>query len=180
MRKDEILNEYFEWLYNLVCGDRYSNAISYKKLLAYLHRTEFTYLLSKDKNRAADGVDLRYRFSKERYHGHIPSCLDGPCSILEMMVALAIRCEETIMDDPKIGDRTSQWFWGMVTNMGLGYMSDNRFDEHVAKEIIDRFLNRDYSQNGRGGLFTVRNCEYDLTNIEIWTQMLWFLDSISS
>ena len=180
MRKDEILNEYFEWLYNLVCGDRYSNAISYKKLLAYLHRTEFTYLLSKDKNRAADGVDLRYRFSKERYHGHVPSCLDGPCSILEMMVALAIRCEETIMDDPKIGDRTSQWFWGMVTNMGLGYMSDNRFDEHVAKEIIDRFLNRDYSQNGRGGLFTVRNCEYDLTNIEIWTQMLWFLDSISS
>lgn len=180
MRKDEILNEYFEWLYRLVCGDRYSNAISYKKLLAYLHRTEFTYLLSKDKNRAADGVDLRYRFSKERYHGHVPSCLDGPCSILEMMVALAIRCEETIMDDPKIGDRTSQWFWGMVTNMGLGYMSDNRFDEHVAKEIIDRFLNRDYSQNGRGGLFTVRNCEYDLTNIEIWTQMLWFLDSISS
>ena len=180
MRKDEILNEYFEWLYQLVCGDRYSNAISYKKLLAYLHHTEFTYLLSKDKNRAADGVDLRYRFSKERYHGHVPSCLDGPCSILEMMVALAIRCEETIMDDPKIGDRTSQWFWGMVTNMGLGYMSDNRFDEHVAKEIIDRFLNRDYSQNGRGGLFTVRNCEYDLTNIEIWTQMLWFLDSISS
>lgn len=180
MRKDEILNEYFEWLYRLVCGDRYSNAISYKKLLAYLHRTEFTYLLSKDKNRAADGVDLRYRFSKERYHGHVPSCLDEPCSILEMMVALAIRCEETIMDDPKIGDRTSQWFWGMVTNMGLGYMSDNRFDEHVAKEIIDRFLNRDYSQNGRGGLFTVRNCEYDLTNIEIWTQMLWFLDSISS
>ena len=180
MRKDEILNEYFAWLYTLVCGDRYSNAISYKKLLAYLHRTEFTYLLSKDKNRAADGVDLRYRFSKERYHGHVPSCLDGPCSILEMMVALAIRCEETIMDDPKIGDRTSQWFWGMVTNMGLGYMSDNRFDEHVAKEIIDRFLNRDYSQNGRGGLFTVRNCEYDLTNIEIWTQMLWFLDSISS
>lgn len=180
MRKDEILNEYFEWLYRLVCGDRYSNSISYKKLLAYLHRTEFTYLLSKDKNRAADGVDLRYRFSKERYHGHVPSCLDGPCSIFEMMVALAIRCEETIMDDPKIGDRTSQWFWGMVTNMGLGYMSDNRFDEHVAKEIIDRFLNRDYSQNGRGGLFTVRNCEYDLTNIEIWTQMLWFLDSISS
>ena len=180
MRKDEILNEYFEWLYQLVCGDRYSNAISYKKLLAYLHHTEFTYLLSKDKNRAADGVDLRYRFSKERYHGHVPSCLDGPCSILEMMVALAIRCEETIMDDPKIGDRTSQWFWGMVTNMGLGYMSDNRFDERAAKEIIDRFLNRDYSQNGRGGLFTVRNCEYDLTNIEIWTQMLWFLDSISS
>ena len=66
MRKDEILNEYFEWLYRLVCGDRYSNAISYKKLLVYLHRTEFTYLLSKDKNRAADGVDLRYRFSKER------------------------------------------------------------------------------------------------------------------
>lgn len=180
MRKDEILNEYFEWLYQLVCGDRYSNAISYKKLLAYLHHTEFTYLLSKDKNRAADGVDLRYRFELACDSIHASRYLKGPCSVLEMMVALAIRCEETIMDDPKIGDRTSQWFWGMVTNMGLGYMSDNRFDEHAAKEIIDRFLNRDYSQNGRGGLFTVRNCEYDLTNIEIWTQMLWFLDNISS
>ena len=166
---------YFEWLCNLVrCEPEYSH------LMSVLHSIEFVFINPLDENREIDGYDLRYRFAHENDILNIDDYLTNPCSMLEMMLALAIRCEETIMDDPKIGDRTSQWFWGMVTNMGLGYMSDNRFDEHAAKEIIDRFLNRDYSQNGRGGLFTVRNCEYDLTNIEIWTQMLWFLDSISS
>ena len=178
MRKDEILNEYFEWLYQLVCGDRYSNAISYKKLLAYLHRTEFTYLLSKDKNRAADGVDLRYRFSKERYHGHVPSCLDGPCSILEMMVALASRCEET-MDDPGMGDRTGQWFWGMIVSLGLGGQLDDRYDARVVDDILDRFLDREYEPDGSGGLFTIENCHRDLRDVEIWNQMWWYIDTLS-
>lgn len=95
------------------------------------------------------------------------------------MVALANRCEETIMDDPQMGNRTGQWFWGMITNLGLGHMNNNKFDKDAVDDIIDKFLNREYSPNGKGGLFTVRNCDDDLRNIEIWTQMLWFLDSIS-
>ena len=39
------------------------------------------------------------------------------CSVLEMMVALAICCEETYMDNPNIGNRTGQWFWNMVKNI---------------------------------------------------------------
>lgn len=82
------------------------------------------------------------------------------------------------MDDPNIGDRTSQWFWIMVRNLGLGGMNDSYFDEDYITDVITRFLNRDYEPNGRGGLFYIKNCEVDLRRVEIWYQLNWFLDSI--
>lgn len=182
MMRDVIINEYFDWLSNLVCGERFPKQISYRKLLMYMHRTEFIYSIPKDQNRADDGKDLRYRFAiTHGYEGSLNLVLNylgGPCSILEMMVALAVRCEESIMDDPAIGDRTGQWFWGMVTNLGLGAMTDNKFDKLLTEKAITRFLDRTYEPNGKGGLFTVRNCERDLRTVEIWHQLCWYLDTI--
>lgn len=172
-----IRNEYFKWMTDIVCGDRFSRECSYSKLLKHLHSIDFTWIIPKDSNRAEDGKDLRWRFA---YFNHIDDYrdLNGPCSVLEMILALAIRCEESIMDDPAYGDRTSQWFWGMITNLGLGGMTDSRFDISYADNVIDRFLNREYDPDGQGGLFTIRDCEYDLRDVEIWAQMNWFLDSI--
>ena len=120
--QDRIINEYFEWLFSLVCGEEYSKQFSYRKLLTRLHDTEFRYSIPRDRNRADDGIDLRSRFTWTKYRNYELLCfLDGPCSVLEMMIALAIRCEENIMDDPNIGDRTAQWFWGMVVNLGLAF-----------------------------------------------------------
>lgn len=181
MTQYKINNDYFEWLFNLVCGDRYSrDYITYEKLLRYLHDTEFRYSIPKDKNRAGDGIDLRYRFAI-RYSDSQDATLylKGPCSVLEMMIALAIRCEENIMDDAQIGDRTGQWFWQMVANLGLGSMDDNRFDIQLVEDVIERFLDREYEPDGKGGLFTVRHCEYDLRDVEIWYQLCWYLDSIT-
>lgn len=184
MIRENIINEYFKWLFGLVCGKRYSKQISYKKLLMRLHDTEFRYLIPKDQNRAEDGIDLRYRFalaqSQNDYHVQeiILDILDGPCSVLEMMVALSIRCEENIMDDPTIGNRTGQWFWGMIVNLGLGSMTDDRFDRELVDEIIERFLNREYEPNGKGGLFTIKHCCRDLRDVEIWYQLCYYLDTI--
>lgn len=169
-------NEYFAWLYQLVCGNRYSNHISYKSLLTYLYDTDFRYSILRDENRAEDGLELRHRFEYE--YDYYPD-VNGPCSVLEMIVALAIRCEETIMDDPHIGNRTSQWFWVMITNLGLGSMNDSRFDGRVVKDIIERFLDREYEPDGSGGLFKIQDCEYDLRDVEIWHQLCWYLDSIT-
>lgn len=177
--RERIRNEYFEWLYNLACGERYSSDISYRKLLTYLHSREFTYLIPRDINRAKDGISLRYRFGLYFDYPNASDDLIGPCSILEMMLALAIRCEENIMDDPGIGDRTGQWFWGMIANLGLRNMTDNVFDESVVDEIINRFLNREYEPDGAGGLFTIRHCEYDLRTVEIWYQLCWYLDNFA-
>jgi hypothetical protein len=147
-----------------------------------LHETEFIYLLPNDRNRAEDGIDLRYRYAIT--HGYeddydiILGYLSGPCSVLEMMIALSIRCEENIMDDPNVGNRTGQWFWDMVVNLGLGSMLDDRFDKRIVDRVIERFLNREYEPDGKGGLFTVRNCRHDLRHFEIWYQLCWYLDTI--
>lgn len=179
MGRDGLINDYFNYLCDWVCGDRYSKAVSYNKLLMHLHSIEFRYSIPRDRNRARDGEDLRYRFATTIGYDDIPPELDGPCSVLEMMVALAIRCEETIMDDPAVGNRTGQWFWGMVTNLGLGSMHDTRFDRDLVDERIDIFLDREYEPNGRGGLFTVRNTTEDLRELEIWYQLMRYLNSIS-
>ena len=173
--------EYFEWMYRLVCGDRYGEINSYKKLLSYLHDVEFTYIIPKDANRAEDGIDLRYRFTYDYAGEEDTSCcrIMGPCSVFEMLVALAIRCEETIMDDPNYGNRTAQWFWRMINNLGLGSMTDKRFDKNYVDDVMFNFLNRRYSPDGRGGLFTIRDCDCDLRRVEIWLQLLWYLDTIT-
>ena len=182
MIEHEINEDYFEWLYEGMCGNRYSKNISYRKLLEHLHNTNFRYTISNDKNRASDGIDLRYSFALSQGCEDEPELitdyLKGPCSVFEMMVALAQRCE-SVMDDPKIGDRTGQWFWGMINNLGLGGMNDNRYDEQYVNDVIDTFLDREYKSNGKGGLFTIRNCKYDLREVEIWYQLCWYLDTIS-
>ena len=178
----DILNkEYFNWMCELVCDERYFNRSPYQKLLSYLHDRDFVYSIELDGNRAEDGIDLRYRFAYEYDYDDslIDNCLgDKPCSVLEMMIALAIRCEEHIMDDPDIGDRTVQWFWNMIDNLGLDSMSDSCFNRPCTEVIVDRFLNREYDDDGKGGLFTVERCAHDLRTVEIWYQMCWYLDTI--
>lgn len=179
--RDKIRNEYFDWLMDIVCRNRFPDMMSYKKLLMRLHDTEFRFSIPKDQNRAEDGENLRYRFALYfDYEDPFMICdiLDGPCSVLEMMVALALRCEETITDDPTKGDRTAQWFWGMIVNLGLGSMSDDRYNKGVVDAAIARLLDREYEPNGKGGLFTVRDCLHDLRTVEIWIQLCWYLDVI--
>lgn len=181
MTKDELIDEYFEWMYQLVCNEQYSGRLSYRKLLSRLHDMEFEYSLPMDGNRAEDGIDLRYRFGYEQeYEGPIVATYldDRACSVLEMLVALAIRCEEHIMDDPDIGNRTGQWFWSMIVNLGLDSMGDDDFDIDYVNGAVLAFLDRKYKRNGEGGLFTVKNFKRDLRLVEIWYQMCWYLDDI--
>lgn len=182
MTRNELNNLYFDWMYQLVSNDeRYSGRLSYRKLLGLLHDTEFTYTMETDGNRYEDGVNLRYRFG---YKNRVGSAViadyldDRPCSVLEMMIALSIRLEEHIMGDPDVGDRTGQWFWDMIVNLGLGLMDDAGFYKDKALKNIRRFLDRNYERNGKGGLFTVDRCRYDLREIEIWYQACWHLNEV--
>lgn len=180
MTKSELNNEYFNWMYQLVCDERYVNSLSYRYLFSYLHHIDFTYSISMDGNRSEDGMDLRYRFGYEKSYESpmITAFLDDrPCSVLEMMVALSIRCEE-IMADQDAGNRVGQWFWSMILNLGLDSMNDFNFDETYTNNVITNFLERRYEPNGKGGLFTVKHCRYDLRSVEIWYQMCWYLDEI--
>lgn len=180
--KDDIRNSYFNWLVDLMCRDRYEGEVTYRKLLMTLHNIEFRYSIMNDENRAKDGIDLRYRYT---YINNLElsddeECyfLEQPCSVLEMLIALALRCEETIMDDPQKGNRSKHWFWSMINNLGLGGMIDYDFDKKYTLHVITRFLDRKYAPNGKGGLFTIKDCERDLREVEIWYQLCWYLDTI--
>ena len=93
-----------------------------------------------------------------------------------MMVALAFRAEEDIMDDNNYGNRTGQWFWNMIVTLGLGSMSDEHVDMEYVNYVMYRFLNRQYERNGKGGLFIIEDSRVDTRDMEIWIQFMWYLD----
>lgn len=179
MRIDEQVKlDYFNWMYELMCKGRFDNRITYRELFRFLHDTEFIHFVPHDENRADDGIALRYRYCFLNDCEDLEQYLDGPCSVLEMMVALAIRCEERIMSDPDKGDRTAQWFWSMIVSLGLGSMTDYNFDERFVNDVITRFLNREYAPDGKGSLFTIKRWNRDARTVEIWHQLLAYLNTL--
>ena len=175
--EERVKLDYFEWMCDVVCGDSIRKPFTYKRLLSFLHDVEFTYFVPYDENRAAEGVALRYRYCLLRDCEDLEWCLTGPCSVLEMMLALAINCEN-LMDDPEIGNRTAQWFWNMITNMGLGAMHDINYNEALVSDVVARFLDRDYEPDGRGGLFRVKNWHRDMRTAEIWHQLMAYINTL--
>lgn len=177
MTSQKLQDLYFDWLIKIVY-DKYHNKY-YRSLLTLLCKIEFTYVIDRDSNRALDGIDLREQFIYDENLSEKDSDIlrnSGPCSVLEMMVALAYRCEATIMSDGE--EDPAKWFWIMIDNMGIGDQDDGNFDERYCKDKINRMLTRKYAKNGLGGLFVVKNIPEDMRKQEIWTQLCWYLDSL--
>ena len=88
-----ISKAYFRFLTDIVC-DNY-HRVNYAKLLKDLFAREFIWSVEKDVNRSMDGIDLREDFSASQNHypyDIIDESFKGqPCSVLEMMVAMASR-----------------------------------------------------------------------------------------
>lgn len=176
----EIRDLYFEWLYNKMnlSYSRESSVTSFESLFRCLHSIPFRWTINMDENRAADGIALRKSFYRET--GYVDEEeLSGPCSVLEMMIALALRCENQIMDNPLYGDRSRFWFWVMVRNLGIAGQTDDLFNEARVTEAVNRFMDHDYDIDGEGSLFYVRNTQKDHRDMEIWAQMSDYLNHFS-
>lgn len=181
MTGSELKHLYFEWMYRLVCDDRYqdSGRGTYRKIIGLLFDEPYRYFDKPlhDEERAYDGLDLRYRFAYENGipQSFVASQLDiTPCSMLEMMIGVAYRCE-SIAADISEGDRVGQWFWEMLGSLGLAKMNDANFDREEALWILDKFARNDYEPNGYGGLFTIADPCYDARDKEIYWLMCQFL-----
>lgn len=176
MRTNFIRGSYFGWMCRMVGG---RDEGDWRSLFRLLHSVEFVYILPMDENRMIDGLDLRNRFALENGYSEndvIEAFKDYPCSVFEMMVALAHRCEEQIMSDDEEGDRTSVWFFDMIRSLGLSGMRGNGFNEEKARAIVYIFLKRKYEPDGRGGLFTLEHPNRDMRGTEIWYQLQWYLN----
>ena len=121
-----------------------------------------------------DGLELRADYQDESGD---EADKTGPCSILEMMIALAMRCENELMYDPDKGDRTELWFWIMIENLGLENMDDYGYDEEYCDYVLERFLNREYESDGYNGPFFVHGFDKDMRELELWYQLNFYLGS---
>jgi hypothetical protein len=133
-------------------------------LFAAAWNTPYEYFVPNDDNRAQDGLDLRGRFERETSIT-LPNL--GKCTMLEFLVALSIRMNETVFDfeDP---DQVSDWFWELIENLEV-----DRFD---LEEIFQRLNGRKYDYDGgNGGLFPLENPREDQREIEVWYQMMAYL-----
>ena len=165
-----LAREYFDWLCDIISVNE--QTLYWKEVLWALRRTEFVAKLPKDNNRIDDALELRREFG-----GYI----NDPVSVLEVLIALARRGEWEIMHDPDFGDRTSEWFWTMIYNLGLqefaypGALNDPQNDLKFMK-IMENFMERGYGRDGKGGLFLDKTGQINMKVAELWDQMCYFFD----
>ena len=163
MLMSEYQSDYYMWLLERVEGTGMFGAL-YSKLLRFLFDTKYTYTFVMDGNRAKGGESLRSIFAAEE-GVFIEDVHSGPCTVLEMIEALAT---EMAFDKH---DSISRWFWELLDNLGLMVYKDDNFNEKEIKDILNRWMSRNYEPDGKGSLFPIPGFDGDMRNVEIWDQM---------
>lgn len=149
------------------------------ELFYVLDSIVFDYILEMDSNRYEDGINLRYRFGYENDISNQMITMklgDEPCSVFEMLLALAKRCDESIMGTID-EDNTARWFWEFLNNLGLGvdYIS-HRVSKDEIEHKVDIFLTRKYAKDGRGSIFIFKDPTINAREMEIWYQLMRYLN----
>ncbi|MET0785859.1 MAG: hypothetical protein ABWY25_04075 [Paenisporosarcina sp.] len=162
---------YFNWLcVKVAYVTNPTPTLTYWKLLTCLHNTEFVWLLSGDDNRAADGIELRREFLLETDIPDHPEWRQLGCSVLEMFIGFSRRAE-FMTDEP-----AKDWFWEFLNNLDLKDFNDAyNGDVEEIEGILDQFIWRTYSPDGRGGMFPLSNPNRDQKTNEIWYQFCDYL-----
>lgn len=161
MRGRRLIRTYYDWLVGLLkmSDTEVVDFDDYDILLKHLFNTTFLINVYDDNNRSSDGLSLREHYSRdaELSSGVFEDMIIGnPCSVLEMMMGLAIRIErEYLAGDYEDGNRTWLWFYSMLESLGLSKMTDDNYDEEKVNDILYSFMCYEYPSNGRGSLFYI-------------------------
>lgn len=138
-------------------------------LVSALAEVEFAWRHPMDENRANEGLELRDDFEYEtgeyldKSSGLIPQC-----SMFEMLAALAIRCENQLMRDSLLGDRTSKWFFEFLDNLGI-LDCDERDVDHII-DVCNDFM------DGRIDMFPLKKKGIKQKNEQLWKQLMAYLN----
>lgn len=165
-----MVKNYIKWLMKLVNAKP-----RHYDLFETMFGVEFTYFVGNDINRAHDGLALRDMYMDDTGFHELYDILDNePCSVIEMLVALAIRMAD-LMHDADVGDKTGHYFWLMIDNLGVKCTTLNEGDRaNIVQKCLD-FCDRKYDQGGTGGILVVQNPPKDMRKVEIWCQANWYL-----
>lgn len=174
-KSNTIDNAYYEWLLRKIrLHDRDEK---YELLIRALHSKEFYSIVPNDDNRRIDGMKLRDTFVEAQNLASYGD-IDGPCTMLEMLIALSERFE-SMVDDSVDHDGPSTWFWEIMSNTNLDKYEDNRYyDEWPGGEvddILNSLLERKYGRDGKGGMFPLKDVVSNQRKIEIWYQLCGYI-----
>jgi hypothetical protein len=170
---DGVKLDKLDYEYDATIVSQYSNLLAFLFHIEFYWRDEF----DTDEARAVDGKRLRRQFLSEQGIDPESYILQGPCKVLEMLVALAQRAEFT-MYDPWKGDRTYKWFWIFMKNLGLDYLTNDKCTseaENYVHMVITRWLDRRFDSNGNKSPFPIKKRSEDMRKVDIWYQMQWYL-----
>lgn len=170
---------YFCWI-----DDFEEEPLPYQEIeLDELDRIFFRYdpRIQLDEDRMTDGLDLRDRFLEESGY---PALYKSrymdiySCTVLEVLVALSLRCDSDIIGDPDRPGLTAPLiFWTMLKN--LRFRGEELSDETSIRRSVDYrcdiFMDREYSYYGDGGPFRVENPMKSMKKTDLWMQLNWFL-----
>ena len=164
--------EYLRWLIESI-DPRHTVGDYYQPVYDELYLTDFKWMtrFPDDENRAADGVWLRRVFAEENGLEVSDLGLDWkPCSVLEMLVAIARRIEYEILAWPG-EENVPKWFWMFMENLDIGPDSRRISDLNYVDNQISNWLNRRITRDGSGGIFVSHIHGIDMRKLSIWSQM---------
>lgn len=165
--REPIEGEYFNWLCAKVLPIR-SN--QYLDLLRILYTTEYFWSVPGDRNRWEDGCELKQYFLIQTRNQASPAWMAEPCSILEMLLALADRAQFQTERPAR------EWFWEFIGNLMLGdYRQIPQSDIPLVEDVLHAFIWRLYEPDGRGGIFPIHQPTRDQRRIEVWYQFCDYL-----
>lgn len=173
--------DYINWLIDILHVE--VSGASYNFLMNYLAEVEFVPMVKNDGNRAEDGLEIRSEYMSDYDLVGNYALEEMPCSVLEMMVALAMRMADYSPETTGLininSPETRENFMILLSNLGLLDYSDDYFDKDVVEDIVLNMVERRYKVNGEGGLFPLQGPCPDQRNLEIWYQMQqYFLENL--
>lgn len=158
------------WLSQFI-GGCYGRLFLYHTMLS----CEFYSPINMDDSRMMDALILRDSYPKSH---ELP---EFPPSILEVLVALAIRMEHDILCSIEFDDRTTKWFEMFLENLGLEFITDGDWSnerEDYVHWVLERFVDHKYRKDGsNGGIFVVSMTpreSMDFRKVGLWDQMTYW------
>ena len=172
------IDNYIWYLYNLV----QNGGENHRKLCMELFKNRFFITRSapkRDIDREKNGLELR----KEWYCNNITFEDSLPCTVLEMIIGISKRMSEQLMDEDG-EDKTAQYFWEIIGNLGLDCWDDDSFgwDTGLAQKKIAKtceiLCKRQYNSDGTGGgMFPMPGVlGINQKKMEIWYQMQEYIN----
>lgn len=178
-----LVDDYIYYLYRIV----QNGGENHRNLCLELFKNRFFITRSapkRDIDREKNGLELRTEwYCWRNKHNNITFEDSLPCTMLEMIIGISKRMSEQLMDEDG-EDKTAQYFWEIMENLGLTCMDDDNFgwETGLAQKKIAKtceiLCKRQYNPDGTGGgMFPMPGIlGINQKKMEIWYQMQEYIN----